>query len=808
VGALEFGQRATMVAVFEEVQAARVPFLGFADCLAVWLGKPFPAPPWPRPLSRRNWKGQLVGPSLHAGDSYPADHPQRRTMNKLPTSRSARIGTGFTFSTLLAFAACSNGGFGRHDSGPGTDGPVGAADSVDAFRADGMAGAAGVANVVISAAARAPRTTTWSVNYWQWAPSYGNDVAGTESLVAAVTPSFIRMGGYNNDANTPDAFDDARMDALVTYAAAIGAQPIIQVPLLQDTNGQPPTADTAAAMVRYANLTKGYAIQYFSIGNEPDLYASQGLPSDASKPAIPNYGPSDYCATARAYVTAMKAVDPTILIVGPDLSWKYQAGNGANDWLTPILQDCGDLFDVVSIHRYPFEAAQSSLSAAAADAAQYRAVMTSVQGILQATGYGQKPLALTEMNVAYDATACVLDASPGTVGSALWIADSLGASMELGLWTSAIWDISDPETWALGFIGAAPAHQPRPEYYAYLLYAQHFGPTLLGVTSSPAGVSVYASRNTADNATQVIVANWNTATRPLTFAVTGLAAASSASPSPTFQMPAVSLAAFEIADTGATSAWVYGEAERVAGQGPQVLASGTLPSAYPDAGAGASGRTVGAGCGAGGPTCTQAILPGPAITTKGSASGANVSFGTVPNAWGSYAYAASGQSSPTATVTADGNGLTISGGFAPLANSGANWEGFGLYYSSSSCIDASSYTGVKFDFSGDLGGCGFQFGASFDRDLDTTADATRGACSSGSGNCYGPAADITAEALAVTPAAPTIQVPFASLTGGMPVKTFDSSFMVSLQWQLSTTTANPDGGACSANFTVANVSFY
>jgi len=712
-------------------------------------------------------------------------------MNSIPTSRSAPIGLGFAFLALLALADCSNGvlGSASKDGGTGADGAT-----------------LGPANVVISATARTSRATTWSVNYWQWAPTYGNDVVGTESLVAAVAPAFIRVGGYNNDANTPDAFDDAQMDTLVAYARAIGAQPIIQVPLLQDTSGLPPTADTAAAVVRYANVTKGYAIEYFSIGNEPDLYASQGLPSDSSKPAIPNFGPSDYCTTARAYVTAMKVVDPTIQIVGPDLAWKYQAGNDANDWLTPILQTCGDLFDVVSIHRYPFEAAQSSLASAATDAAKYRAVMTSVQGILQATGYGQKPLALTEMNVAYDATACVLDASPGTVGSALWVADSLGTSMGLGLWTSAIWDISDTKNWSLGFIGEPPAHQPRPEYYAYLFYAQHFGPTLLGVTSSPAGVSVYASRNAADNATEVIVANWNTTVQSLSFAVTGLPSASATSP--TFQMPAVSLAAFELADTGATNAWVYGEAERVAGQGAQVLAPGSAPGAYPDAGAGSAGRTVGAGCQSGGPTCTQTVLPGPAITTNGSAKGANLTFGTAPNAWGSYAYAASGQTSPTATVTADGNGFTISGGFGPLTSSGNNWEGFGLYYSSSSCIDASSYTGVKFDFLGDLGGCGFQFGASFSRDLAKADDATRGACAGTDANCYGPAFEITTAARAATPAAPTIQVPFASLTGGMPVSTFDAGFMVSLQWQLSTTLANPDGGTCSANFTVTNVSFY
>jgi hypothetical protein len=115
---------------------------------------------------------------------------------------------------------------------------------------------------------------------------------------------------------------------------------------------------------------------------------------------------------------------------------------------------------------------------------------------------------------------------------------------------------------------------------------------------------------------------------------------------------------------------------------------------------------------------------------------------------------------------------------------------------------------VKFDFSGDLGGCFFQFGASFSRDLPKADDATRGACAGTDANCYGPAADITTAALAATPSAPTIQVPFTSLTGGVPISNFDPNFMVSLQWQLSSTLTNPDGGTCSAKFTVTNVSFY
>ena len=322
----------------------------------------------------------------------------------------------------------------------------------------------------------------------------------------------MRVGGYNNDANTQDPFDDAAFDNAVAYARAIGAEPIIQVPLLADTSGKPPTAATAAGMVTYANVTKGYGLKYFSIGNEPDLYASQGLVADPTQPAIPGYTPADYCATATAYVAAMKAVDPTIKIVGPDLSWKYM--RAGNDWLTPILTSCGDLFDIVSIHRYPFEAAQATLAAAAADAASFRTLIASVRGILQATGQGAQAARdhRDERRLRRDLLRARRVAGDGRVGALArrWPGHGdRSRALDLG---------------RLGYqrrrrlvAGPAsvprPAHMPRPEYYAYALYAEHFGPTLLTISSAPAGVSAHASRNAADDATEIIVVNWNESAR-------------------------------------------------------------------------------------------------------------------------------------------------------------------------------------------------------------------------------------------------------------------------------------------------------
>jgi hypothetical protein len=712
----------------------------------------------------------------------------------------------------LVSVGCNDGGAAPPSL---TGGAGGGGGQAGAGGGGGQAGAGlTVTPVTVSAAttARTTRTTSWSVNYWMWSPTYGDALPGTEAQVAALTPTYLRVGGYNNDANTPDTFDNGQLDTMVTYARAIGAEPILQVPhLAADSTGTQATAANAAAMVQYANLTKGYAIKYFSVGNEPDLYDSSGLPSNSAMPAIPGYTPTQYCASVTSYVTAMKAVDPTIKIVGPDLAYKYQAGGDlSSDWLTPILQMCGDQFDVISIHRYPFEAAMATLPAAAGDPVTFRQVMTSVLGILQTTGQGAKPLALTEMNIAYDSTGCVLEASPGTVGSALWMADILGSAIELNLWTSAVWDISDSDDWSLGLIGLPPGHVARPSYYAYALYAAHVGPTVLPSPSGlPAGVSAYASRNSADSATELIIVNWNEAPVALQVQVTGLATAPAA---PTYRLPGVSMAAVEIQDSGNSTAWLYGEDERRAAVGPQSIAQGTAPASGVDGGAGAApaGRTVGDNCPAAdaGVVCSSSAPSTPVITTGGAMHTAAPLLTFGGNAWGSYTYAAAGQTAPTAALSNDGNGIQISGGFVSPVTAGANYEGVGLYYNNSGCLDVTAYTGIQFDFSGTLGGCAIQLGASYSGDASESGNPMRGACAGTSSTCYGPSYDVTTEALAVTSSSPTIKVPFNLLSGGMPISTLDPRSIITVQWQLSGPLGGSDGGACSANFTVENVKFY
>ena len=483
----------------------------------------------------------------------------RHTRLMLQTSIAA-ISRGICLSILSALPGVLFASFlGCTNSPAASDGGV---SSPEAGRDGAVSPVSGT--VAISAAMPKPRSTSaLGTSYWSWPPTWGDLLPSTVTPVKKLAPFVLRVGGYNNDTNTPDPFGDAQIDLAISYANSIGAQIILQVPLLADVTRAMPTADTAAEMVKYTNVTKAYGVKYFSIGNEPDLYPD----ATGTTEGIKGFTPAAYCASATAYAAAIKAADPTIKIVGPDLSWKYQTGT--NDWLTPILQACGSVFDIVAIHRYPIDPAQTTVAAAAADASQLRSTIAHVQSILQATGNGDKPLAITECNITWDGSPekSILPASPGTVPAGMWAADARGVGLETGLWATIFW--STREGWALGLF-TATAGKPQPEYWALDLFATHFGPTLLSVSSTPSGVHAYASRNAANDTTQVVVVNWNHAPANLTFTIAGLPTAPASS---TLTFPSLSFGAIEIPDSGSATAVVYTESEHTADLPPQVLAS-------------------------------------------------------------------------------------------------------------------------------------------------------------------------------------------------------------------------------------------
>lgn len=450
-------------------------------------------------------------------------------------------------STGSGGAAAGNGDAGGGNGGASAGGAGAVADAGPVVTLNGTLSVSGATPVPVEANA-------FGINYWSWPSGYGSNLSGTETPMSALHPKIMRIGGANNDTNTPNPFDATQLGIAVTYAKAVGAQILWQVPLLNDNSGATPTPQTAADMVTLANVSNNYAIKYFSIGNEPDLYATNVT-------TLSTFSATDYCAKISAFVPAMKAVDSTIKIVGPDLSWKYQSG--ANDWLTLILQQCGQYFDVVAVHRYPFDPTVSTTVNAITDANAFKTVIDSLRTKMTNAGRGSLPLAITETNITWDGTPAksVLDASPGTLPAGLWMADTLGVGLSQGLWSIQPW--STREGWTLGFI--SPTNVLRPSYYAALLFAEHFGTTAIGVTASPANVHAYASRAATGDATHLVIVNYNAEAYALNVEQTGVA---TNPPAASVTVPPMSITATNVTDTGTVATWTYSQTEFSAGQGP------------------------------------------------------------------------------------------------------------------------------------------------------------------------------------------------------------------------------------------------
>lgn len=414
--------------------------------------------------------------------------------------------------------------------------------------------------IQVSGANPTSRMTRYGENYWCWS-NYGPYVRGIEGLVAGLHLGVLRAGGHNNDTNTSngfDPFDDAQIDTYVAYCRKVGAEPILQVPLLENARGGAATPQDAADMVRYCNRTRGYGIRYWEIGNEPDLYSDQG--------DIPGYDVGRFCADFNAFSKAMKSADPGIKILGPELSWRYYPQSGANDWLTPFLTRCRGSFDIVAVHRYPFAASASTIANAMGDVTTFASVVQGVRGQMAASGLAAVPLAVTEANVSWDGAPenSTQSASPQTFYAGLWVADSLGAAIQQRLWAMCYWSLS--ESWTLGLVEGA-TKRPRPSYYAFQMVATHSGPTLLSATP-PAGFSVYASRSGGSDATVLVVINKNATENLETIVLSDLATAPSGSLS--YSFPGYSLTVLSIPDDGGRmQVWSYTKEMADAGSPPQ-----------------------------------------------------------------------------------------------------------------------------------------------------------------------------------------------------------------------------------------------
>ncbi len=117
------------------------------------------------------------------------------------------------------------------------------------------------------------------------------------------------------------------------------------------------TPEEAAAWVKYANIDQKLGIKYWQVGNEMDGNWEEGGPVDARQ----------YAVKFLAYARAMRAVDPSIVILGPvqaGMTFSTSASGhlDGTSWTEEVLRIVGEAetkdgvryMDGFDFHAYPY----------------------------------------------------------------------------------------------------------------------------------------------------------------------------------------------------------------------------------------------------------------------------------------------------------------------------------------------------------------------------------------------------------------------------------------------------------------------
>jgi hypothetical protein len=321
---------------------------------------------------------------------------------------------------------------------------------------------------------------------------------------------YLRWGGGFSDERDLEPF---MIDTFMATAQLIGAEPAITVRLREST-----PADSAED-VRYANLEQEYNIRYWSIGNEPSLYS--GLYDI-------DYTTEQYNQEWRAHAEAMLAVDPNIILVGPDVHQYYGVpalnlkDSAGRDWVEAFLQANGDLVGVVSIHRYPFPRSQANPVITIEELRQNSRewdenIIPALKAVIQETTGRDIPIAVAEVNSSW-ANNIAGEATLDSHYNAIWYADVVGRLIRQGVMVAGYFDFQRRDA-SFGLLGGSDV---RPSYYTYQMY-QRFGTEALASSSDDLDVGVYAARR-EDGALTLMVVNLALETRTLPLTITGFTA--------------------------------------------------------------------------------------------------------------------------------------------------------------------------------------------------------------------------------------------------------------------------------------------
>ncbi|MGL4651483.1 MAG: hypothetical protein ACRC1H_18905, partial [Caldilineaceae bacterium] len=322
-------------------------------------------------------------------------------------------------------------------------------------------------------------------------------------LLKEITISVISFpGGEYGD--TVD-LQQIEIDRFIELSRSLEGEPLIHVRLPNST------PEKAVELLTYTNLQKNYGVKYWAIGNEPNLYPGKYTETP--------WDPAYFAAEWRRFAEAMKAADPSILLVGPEVT-QFAGTQGisrsdelaAAEWMRTFLEVNGDLVDIVSIHRYPFPAdirTRTTADELMANPPEWdERILPDLKALIREVVGRDLPIAVTEVNSHWN-RALNQEASPDSLLNAVWWGDVFMRMLREQTELVAFWSLSSRDD--NGGWGIVGKYEPRPTYSTFALYSK-FGDDLVYAEAggeAVAQVGALASWR-ADGALTVMVSNRGT----------------------------------------------------------------------------------------------------------------------------------------------------------------------------------------------------------------------------------------------------------------------------------------------------------
>ncbi|MFT5197121.1 MAG: hypothetical protein ACI85U_004161 [Candidatus Promineifilaceae bacterium] len=331
----------------------------------------------------------------------------------------------------------------------------------------------------------------YGTNYGPWqAVSVENQPAFEASGL-----KFLRFpGGRWGDSNN---LRDYHIKQLMAHVDQLDGDVTISARLLDGTPEQ------AADLMRLVNDKLGHDVRYWSIGNEPSLYA------DLQK--ADEWDTVYFNQQWRLFADAMLAVDPEITLLGPN-THQFLADESANpkdenglDWMREFLKANGDMVDVVTFHRYPFPQSKTNplptVDQLRENSREWDQIIPKIRQVIKEETGRDIPIGVMEINSNWS-NASGGDATPDSHFGGIWWADVLARMIQQDVDMVTHFALQSKSAgWAmLGRIDV------RPTYYVYQLY-QKLGETRLASGSDDRYVTVLAARRAADDALTVVLIN-------------------------------------------------------------------------------------------------------------------------------------------------------------------------------------------------------------------------------------------------------------------------------------------------------------